>query len=293
MNTTQLECFLSVAFNLNFARAAEEIHITQPAVTHQINSLESELGVKLFRRTTRTVQLTMDGLNFISDAKSIVQSMYHAKARLLSKQGTPFSLLSIGCSTALEYACFPQMLRPLVKKFPDVHPVIKAVPAQALGNLLDNESIDIMFSLKLDTDIKKSWIYHELVSAGVVCALPKDHKYASSSSLTLEELSHEKLVFLEPRKTPAQIFALQALLVSLHSPADLYFCDDMEGSLTMTASGLGVTILPDIKPFKVNGLVYVPLEDETKLSYGLYYKERNKNKMMKYFIELAEQILRD
>ena len=61
MNTVQLECFLAVADNLSFARAAEQLHITQPAVTHQISSLENELNVKLFRRTTRTVALTNDG----------------------------------------------------------------------------------------------------------------------------------------------------------------------------------------------------------------------------------------
>ena len=46
MNTVQLECYMAVAENLNFARAAEQLHITQPAVTHQINSLEAELDVK-------------------------------------------------------------------------------------------------------------------------------------------------------------------------------------------------------------------------------------------------------
>ena len=71
MNTVQLECFLAVADNLSFARAAEQLHITQPAVTHQISSLENELNVKLFRRTTRTVALTNDGWTFCGYARTI------------------------------------------------------------------------------------------------------------------------------------------------------------------------------------------------------------------------------
>ena len=51
LNTTQLECFLAVANHLNFSRAAQELHITQPAVSHQINTLEDELGVKLDRKS--------------------------------------------------------------------------------------------------------------------------------------------------------------------------------------------------------------------------------------------------
>ena len=51
LNTTQLECFLAVANCLNFSRAAEQLRLTQPAVSHQISTLEDELGVKLFKRT--------------------------------------------------------------------------------------------------------------------------------------------------------------------------------------------------------------------------------------------------
>ena len=58
VNTFQLSCFLQVAETLNFARAAEILHVTQPAVTQQIRSLEKELGVPLFHRTTRSVKLT-------------------------------------------------------------------------------------------------------------------------------------------------------------------------------------------------------------------------------------------
>ena len=61
MNTFQLHCFLTVAEHLNFARAAQQLNVTQPAVTHQIRTLEAELNVKLFRRTTRTVNLTPAG----------------------------------------------------------------------------------------------------------------------------------------------------------------------------------------------------------------------------------------
>ena len=60
MNTTQLECFVAVAEHLNFSRASEELKMTQPAVSHQIRTLEEELGVKLFMRTSKNVSLTSD-----------------------------------------------------------------------------------------------------------------------------------------------------------------------------------------------------------------------------------------
>ena len=70
MNTFQLTCFIAVANTLSFARAAENLHVTQPAVTHQIKVLEQELGVPLLHRSTRSVTLTPEGQTFLEDAKS-------------------------------------------------------------------------------------------------------------------------------------------------------------------------------------------------------------------------------
>ena len=81
MNTFQLTCFLAVAETLSFARAAEQLHVTQPAVTQQIKSLEKELNVKLFRRNTRTVRMTMAGSAFLEDARHIVSLSRRAVKR--------------------------------------------------------------------------------------------------------------------------------------------------------------------------------------------------------------------
>lgn len=65
MTTMQLECFLAVTETLNFAKAASQLNVTQPAVTQQIRTLEEELNIKLFKRTTRMVQLTPEGQIFL------------------------------------------------------------------------------------------------------------------------------------------------------------------------------------------------------------------------------------
>ena len=72
MNTDQLKSFIQVSENLNFARAAEILNITQSAVSRQIHSLEEELGTKLLHRTTRTVTLTPAGISFLEDAKNVI-----------------------------------------------------------------------------------------------------------------------------------------------------------------------------------------------------------------------------
>lgn len=96
MNTFQLSCFLAVAEHLNFARAAEELHVTQPAVTQQIHSLEKELGSTLFQRTTRKVSLTAEGLAFLSDAQQIQALTHRALDRFAHPQDQPFVPFALG-----------------------------------------------------------------------------------------------------------------------------------------------------------------------------------------------------
>ena len=79
MNTVQLECFITVAEHLNFSKASQVLRITQPAVSHQIQTLEEELDVKLFNRTSRNVSLTQEGILFLADAQLILKTALSAK----------------------------------------------------------------------------------------------------------------------------------------------------------------------------------------------------------------------
>ena len=67
MNTFQLTCFLTLVETLSFVKAAKQLNVTQPAITHQIRSLEDELNTQLFKRTTRSVEITQEGLIFLND----------------------------------------------------------------------------------------------------------------------------------------------------------------------------------------------------------------------------------
>ncbi len=109
MNTTQLRCFLSVAEYLSFARAAEQLNMTQPAITHQISSLEKELDTKLFVRTTRSVTLTGAGQTFLNDANNIIKIEYAAKSRIKKDAYTNIQLFNIGFHTELELNLFPKI----------------------------------------------------------------------------------------------------------------------------------------------------------------------------------------
>ena len=88
----QLKYFLAVAEELNFARAAERLHMTQPPLTVAIRKLEEELGVRLFERTTRRVQLTDAGERFRERSERIVADVQAAKQDAADASDVPAAL---------------------------------------------------------------------------------------------------------------------------------------------------------------------------------------------------------
>lgn len=112
MNTTQLECFMAVADFLNFSWAAEHLRITQPAVSHQIKTLEDELGVHLFSRTSKNVRLTQEGHMFLQYAGEILKLTGISKARVKQCHAGESIRLELGCRSAAEL----RLIRPALDR---------------------------------------------------------------------------------------------------------------------------------------------------------------------------------
>ena len=110
MNIFQLNCFLAVASSLSFAHAAKQMNVSQPAITNQIKTLEAELNAKLFRRSTRLVELTPEGQAFIADAKQIVAIAEQAKMRFSNPDGRK----NRNALHRLQYLC---PANPIVRQF--------------------------------------------------------------------------------------------------------------------------------------------------------------------------------
>ena len=139
MNTIQLECFLAVAEHLNFSKASQALKLTQPAVSHQIQTLEEELGVKLFIRTSRNVELTQEGILFMPDADLILKTALSARERLGKHEHfIPFDL---GCHNHLELNLLPPILKKLAEEFPLLRPSMHLVPFPSLLGRVENSQL--------------------------------------------------------------------------------------------------------------------------------------------------------
>ena len=198
MNTFQLSCFLAVAEYLNFAKAAQSLHVTHPAVSQQIQSLERELSVKLFQRTTRSVKLTEAGEAFLNDARQMVAISERAKKRFSSADARSIETLSLGFYNFPCLFLLSDALAQLRTDRPALHPRLQVIPFQHIYRLLEEGDLDAVVGFKETSAVKISALYRELTKAPVVCVCPSRHPLAGRTAVTPEDLKQERLVLLVP-----------------------------------------------------------------------------------------------
>ena len=291
MNSFQLTCFLTVAETLNFARSAERLNITQPAVTHQIKSLESELGTVLFNRSTHSVELTKAGFLLLDDARTIVAATQRVKKRYEAAQGREFPELCIGCHSDGFPQELPEMLRSFAAVHPDVHVSIRMAPSQAhLYRFLEEDKIDILLALKEpDGKRKVPGIYRELARSSTVGICTAGHPFAERTQLTMQELSKTALILYEPIKSSFFDIQIWGKLISGRDPAQLHFCESAVTAIMLAKAGYGMFLMPEIYAPKDPSLVVIPLVGPADNSFGMYYKSLKSNAFLKSFCKILKE----
>lgn len=150
LNSTQLECFLAVANHLNFSRAAEQLQLTQPAVSHQISSLEDELGSRLFHRTSKSVRLTQEGFLFTQYANEILNLSRMSRARMKEYRERGATRLGIGCRNTMELRFLRGPLEKLRREHGGPPPVMRDESVRFPGKPAGEGDIQIMTRLPGD-----------------------------------------------------------------------------------------------------------------------------------------------
>src|SRR5579885_2215111 len=179
MELRHLRYFVALAEELHFGRAAERLHIAQPALSQQIRRLEEELGVSLLQRTKRRVRLTAPGAAFLEPARSTLAHAHEAaRAAQLASRGDTGSLV-MGFVTSALYGVFPDIIRVFRERYRDVRLTLHELPIVQQMEWLRNGRIQVSFlrppvddhDLHVRTISKESW----------VVALPESHALAQRS----------------------------------------------------------------------------------------------------------------
>lgn len=289
MNTFQLSCFLAVAEYLNFAQAAQALHVTHPAVSQQIKSLEKELGAPLFVRTTRSVSLTEEGKAFLPDAQQIVTLSQRAAKRFGTGLDKPIEMLTIGCYSSACMILLADALEQLRSMRPALHPNLQTIPFRHIYQRLESGDLDAVVGFREAPDTKINAFFKELSKSSIVCVCARNHALAGVKEICMEDLKKEKLVLFMPPKGMVPIMRLQGELMGNRPPSEFYFCESTESIIVLVMAGYGISVLPDFLVPDDPTLAKIPLKDTEPMPFGIYYQSLQGKPGLKAFIQCAKE----
>lgn len=286
MTIQQLESFLQVAENLNFARAAEYLNITQSAVSRQIHALEEELNAKLFYRTTRTVALTPEGTIFLEHAKQILGQLKIATAKIQHHSNLQIQVLSIGCESELELDYLSGLLALCRDRIAEFHPHLRVIPHRSLLNLFYQGELEMLFGFQENFPIKNDMVFLPLGSAPLCWVLPAAHPCARRETLDVGAVTPERLIICSSYSISSRAIELQNRLAQQLSPEKIHISENPRVIHTLIRAGYGCSILPRWASQDPD-IAYVPLRNVPALPYGLLYHRSAANPALKSLVEVA------
>lgn len=296
MTTEQLRYFIITAKHLNFSAAAKELYVTQPAVSHQISSLEKELGTKLFHRSTRRISLTKSGELFLEDAKRMLDMEETARERILLADDSFELSLSIAYLLAPCQSFLPKLLRQFHRQYPQVNISLTRMDAHNISDAMPQEHYDLFFSLTRDLHSQAEYAYRTIFTDTYCLICASDHPCANTQKIDFDKLASETFLLLDSNVGP---FMVKQILQVCHSvnfrPRMIRSLNSMDEILFATEAGLGITILPSKnKAYYPSALVYRPLSGPySQASIGVAWRHNADNPAISWFLDLLDQLQRE
>jgi DNA-binding transcriptional LysR family regulator len=203
MELRHLRYFITVAEELNFVRAAEKLNIVQPALSKQIQALEKELGVKLFDRVKRKIQLTAAGQAFLEGAYHTLGVAEQAIVQAQRTHRGELGRLVVAYSSLVYFHLLPQILHLYKKRYPEVELVLNDLSTDRQLEGLIQGQLDIGFFVRVEGIIPSGKPYRNLQCESVLVepifvGLPRDHPLANRSEISLSELVDSPWLFFSP-----------------------------------------------------------------------------------------------
>ena len=239
----QMRYVLAVAETLNFTRAAQRCHVAQSALSHQIRSVERELGVSLFARTSRRVELTPAGLAFLPAARSCLESAERAAADAVATTGEISGTVTLGLIPTVTAVDVPGSLRRFHQAHPAVRIVLRTGGSDDLMSDLGHGVIDIAVLGLAESVAPQDLEVLELGRERLVAVVPTGHRLADRGKLSLEELAAETFVDF-PVGTPGRAQSDLAFQAAGVTREVVFEVMSTGFALSLVGHGLAITLLP-------------------------------------------------
>jgi DNA-binding transcriptional LysR family regulator len=259
MEIRHLRYFLVLAEELHFNRAAERLHIAQPALSQQVRQLEKELNVELFIRTTRKVELTLAGASLKKHALEILSNVDSVKDLVARVATGETGRLTLGFTGSATYDLLPQIARTVRETISGVSLVLRGEMATASQiEALRSNTIDIGF---LRPPISEEFHQRVVRTDYLSLLMPASHPLAGEESIDLAHMADESFIQYSPSADPATFTIVSSAYQQAGFEAIVHQeVDATSVMVSLVAAGLGMALVPNsVSHVRVDGAVIRPL----------------------------------
>ena len=273
MNLQRLRYFLAVAEELHFGRAAEALHMAQPPLSQQIRQLESELGVRLFDRTTRRVALTAAGEVLKVEAARVVvaaESVERVMEEFRSGEG---GVLRLAFVDSASFEVMPRFLRAFRELWPKVRNDLQIMSSRNQLDALLTGEIDL--GISRTSPAVDDIMSQQFLDERLYFVVGAQHPAWELSEIQVRDIEHDALIGFDRRLSPTLHEELQQLFERVGSVYDPAIeATEYTTILGLVAAGEGGAVVPNgVRNFSPQGVRYVPIED-AGASMSMYVNHR-------------------
>lgn len=261
MELRQLRYFAVLAEELNFTRAADRLHISQPPLSAQIAQLEQELGVQLLHRNSRRVGLTDAGAAFLQETRLLLQRLDDAQRHVRQVHEGLAGRVEIGVSGSHFLGPLPRRLGLLAQTHPGI--------AVAIRELSPSRQLEALRESRIDLSISRQQVDDEMLRSRllwpdpVVVALPAAHSLTPGRELALPlaALAAQSFIMLERDSSSFAARVYQACAAQGFTPRVSHTVVEVPTQLSLVQAGLGIALVPaSTSAYRQDGLVFCSLE---------------------------------
>jgi DNA-binding transcriptional LysR family regulator len=292
MELRHLRYFVAVAEELHFSRAADRLRIAQPPLSQQIRQLEEQLGVRLFDRTHRRVQLTDAGRMVLDEARrTLAQADRVVTTARKAAEGSA-GILRVGFSSSAPYTTLPAILRSFRAQFPDVVMNLFERSTEEQVDLLAAGAIDVAFVRRPVENAAESVIIRTILREPLVLALPHDHRLRHQRRVNAHALAGESFILFPRHAAPGLYDQIDSFCRRAgFRPNVAQEAIQMQTIVSLVSAGLGVAIVPaSIRNLHRERVIYLPLRPTNAMSeMAVAYDRNNRSHVLLSFLRVVDK----
>jgi len=286
MEIRQLRYFEAVVRHRHFTRAADELHVAQSALSHQVRRLERELGIELLRRTTRSVQPTEAGELVAARARSVLAETDALRGEIDELRGFVRGHATVGAMLFGGELDIPAIIASFTSTFPDVEIGLREGTAQRMVEMLADGSLDVAFALEAQTPDGVARL--ELSSEELAVAMSTDHALAGVGPLSVQALAGSSLIAFQRGSSTRQLVDAELERAGV-TPRIALEANDFALVRALVARGIGLAILP--RSFLERpgpAISFRPLSPALRMRVVLWWREgRRLSPAARAFVDFA------